>query len=29
VGKPEGKEPLGRPTYRWDDNVKIDVRGMG
>jgi hypothetical protein len=24
VGKPEGKRPLGRPRYRWDDNNKMD-----
>jgi hypothetical protein len=21
VGKPEGKRPLGRPRYRWADNI--------
>jgi hypothetical protein len=21
VGTPEGKRPLGRPKYRWEDNV--------
>jgi hypothetical protein len=21
VGKPEGKRPLGRPTYRWEENI--------
>jgi hypothetical protein len=26
VGKPEGKTPLGRPTCRWVDNNKIDLR---
>jgi hypothetical protein len=26
VGRPEGKRPLGRPSRRWDSNVKIDVR---
>jgi hypothetical protein len=26
VGKPEGKRPLGRPTRRWEDNIKIDFR---
>jgi hypothetical protein len=24
VGKPEGKRPLGRPRYRWKDNIKMD-----
>jgi hypothetical protein len=22
VGNPEGKRPLGRPRYRWVDNIK-------
>jgi hypothetical protein len=22
VGKPEGKRPLGRPRYRWEDSIK-------
>jgi hypothetical protein len=26
VGKPEGKRPLGRPTDRWDDNIKMDLK---
>ena len=21
VGKPEGKRPLGRPRYRWENNI--------
>jgi hypothetical protein len=21
VGKPEGKRPLGRPGFRWEDNI--------
>jgi hypothetical protein len=25
VGKPEGKSPLGRPRYRWIDNIKMDL----
>ena len=25
VGKLEGKRPLGRPTRRWEDNIKIDL----
>jgi hypothetical protein len=29
VGKPEGREPLGRPTCRWVDNIKIDLREIG
>jgi len=26
VGKPEGRRPLGRPSYRWEDNIKMDLR---
>jgi hypothetical protein len=26
VGKPEGKRPLGRPTRRWEDNIKINLQ---
>jgi hypothetical protein len=26
VGKPEGKMPLGRPTRRWEDNIKMDLQ---
>jgi hypothetical protein len=26
VGKPEGKRPLGRPSCRWEDNIKMDLR---
>jgi hypothetical protein len=29
VGKPEGKRPLGRPRYRWEDNIKVDLREIG
>jgi hypothetical protein len=29
VGKPEGKRPLGRPTGKSVDNIKIDLRGVG
>jgi hypothetical protein len=25
VGKTEGKRPLGRPRYRWEDNIKMDL----
>ena len=27
VGKPEGKEPLGRHRRRWEDNFNIDIQG--
>jgi hypothetical protein len=26
VGRPEGKRPLGRPRFRWEDNIKMDLR---
>jgi hypothetical protein len=26
VEKPEGKRPLGRPSHRWVDNIKMDLR---
>jgi hypothetical protein len=29
VGKPEGKRPLGRPTRRWEDNIKMDLQDGG
>jgi hypothetical protein len=29
VGRPEGKRPLGRPRYRWEDNIKMDLREIG
>ncbi|KAJ4443586.1 hypothetical protein ANN_05260 [Periplaneta americana] len=29
VGRPEGKRPLGRLRRRWEDNTKMDLRGVG
>jgi hypothetical protein len=29
VGKPDGKRPLGRPRYRWEDNIKKDLQEGG
>jgi len=29
VGKPEGKRPLGRPTRRWEDNIKMNLLEVG
>ena len=29
VEKPEGKRPLGRPRRRWEDNIKMDLQGVG
>jgi hypothetical protein len=28
VEKPEGKTELGRPRYRWEDNIRLDHREM-
>jgi hypothetical protein len=29
VGRPESWIPLGRPRYRWEDNIKMDLREKG
>ena len=29
VGKPEGKRPLGRPSRRWVDHIKMDLQEVG
>jgi hypothetical protein len=29
VGSSKGKRTLGRPRHRWEDNIKMDVRGIG
>jgi hypothetical protein len=29
VGKPEGKRPLGGPSRRWADNIKMDLGEIG
>jgi hypothetical protein len=29
VGRPEGKRPLGRPRFRWEDNIKMDLQEIG
>jgi hypothetical protein len=29
VGKPEERRPLGRPSRRWQDNIKMDLREVG
>jgi hypothetical protein len=26
VGKPEGKRPVGSPSRRWEDNIKMDLQ---
>jgi hypothetical protein len=29
VGKPVGKRPLGRPRYRWEDNIRMNLEEVG
>jgi hypothetical protein len=29
VGRPEGRQPLGRPRRRWEDNIKMDLQDVG
>jgi hypothetical protein len=29
VGKPEERRPLGRPSRRWEDNIKMDFQEVG
>jgi hypothetical protein len=29
VGKPEGKRPLEKPSRRWEDGIKMDLREIG
>jgi hypothetical protein len=29
VRKPEGKRPLRRRRRRWEDNIKMDLEGVG
>jgi hypothetical protein len=29
VGRSEGKTPLGRCRYRWEDNIKMELRVIG
>jgi hypothetical protein len=26
VGRPEGRQPLGRRRRRWEDNIKMDLQ---
>jgi hypothetical protein len=28
IAKPEGKRPLRRPMRRWEDNIRMDIRGI-
>jgi hypothetical protein len=29
LGQPEGTRPLGRPRRRWEDNVNMEIQGVG
>jgi hypothetical protein len=29
VGNPEGKRTLGRPRRKWDDNIEMELAGIG
>jgi len=29
MGKPEGKRPLGRLRFKWEDNIKMDLHEVG
>ena len=29
VGRPEGKQPLGNPRRRWEDDIKVDLQEVG
>jgi hypothetical protein len=29
VGKPEGKRPIGRPTRKWESNIRMDLKEIG
>ena len=28
TGKPTGKRPLGRPSHRWEDNIRMNLEEM-
>jgi hypothetical protein len=28
-GETLGKNPLGRPSHRWEDNIKVDLQEVG
>jgi len=29
VWKPVGKRPLGRPSRRWENSIKVAIKGQG
>ena len=28
MAKPEGRRPFGKPTLRWEDNIKTDLQDV-
>ena len=29
VGNPDGRRPFGKPRFRWEDNIKVDIKETG
>ena len=29
MGESEGKRPVGRPWFRWEDDIKMDLQEVG
>jgi hypothetical protein len=29
MGRPEGRQPVGKPRHRWEDNIRMDFQDMG
>jgi hypothetical protein len=29
MGKHEEKRPLGRPSHKWEDNIKLNLKEIG
>ena len=29
IGKPPGRRPLGRPSCRWEDDIRMDFKEIG
>ena len=29
IGTPTGKRPLGRPSYKWENNIRMDLKEIG
>jgi hypothetical protein len=28
IWRHEGKKPLGRPSHKWEDNIRMDPKGL-